>query len=1383
MVRLKKKVKRISLTLIFISLICISNIQIFNNLYSPKVKFVNNDFNELDEKPLNSDSKLKDYITGPGVNQSVRIYVSNQSVNTNNNEEYFEIPSLNTDDMYLTYGEFNFTFQNNYTTDYILEENHPLYPQKFIQFNFKDNQYSDFTLTNGTPDGGSYSDLIDVTNANSTLIKIIADQGLINFTITANFTDTEYSIPEAPGNVEFDRTHILGIITALVYRLTADANLTIQLRNFSQNIWEDVIEPIQLNQSTILDQIKYRLVNENLNFISENNTIKIRIILNNSDHTSFTARFSDFVMKSTYAFDLPITNTTYVALEFDLRGKNSSVNGFYAWIRTLNVSKAIDTQLNISLYRANSTLFRDEFGNNLREVDLVPDYDELIDSIEVEYYGDTLNHFTFNPSNISRLNVSNYFIVIKSNDSNVVYSLVTIPWYGYGDPELKTEHQLKTTTTNGIKWQNAKKTIPTTLSEYTSNQLDASPFKLNVTRGYMPSDFIIDGNYTLRIQDLPLNDTEINKPPYDQSSPLTWGLGIWNFNFTTPIEDEITNNFKIFLKWDKNITWSFKFNVSYSVNSYLIENATTSYHVRYDEDPEWSYEYNLNKTKSKLMQGWNYLEFWFVYNDFLNAHNLTNPDGEEILNQTFTLPNGKNQTITQTTLTINSNKFKIVIPNNTVNPSGFYILNLTSFNFINSIHSYINFNETLWETYGFMYGDNISVSANIQDHMLNAPKSGNINVTLFYPNGTKYPNAEFYSSDGVIEESLLNYDFNNKTILNLTTEESLFGQYSLGFFWTNGSAIGCNKTTIYIDEYMLELAEYEYTPNIDSNILMGTVTNKVYENYTILIASINDTTRSFDPNFYPINHIDLNKQFSYDLGGVELPVLIKSFKQSEDVLNPEEKINIKTSIQNLHPFIPLNVKINVKLMSYANEEWIITENTSDSILLNFSGTSDDTYELDLNITMPSLNNITKVWHGLNGPVRLAGAKTEITVFIEGYEAGSYAFNDISLLSNKTKNNFDGNIIAVNITEETDKRPILSQFERNESLYLPNNATFLVNIFDQNYVSSYNQFTADFFLNLHSEFSNITINPKNPVEGQAFYISSILTDEFGAILPNKIVSCQYYNNNSWKTIGSDITNENGSSIFNIDPTELDYEDNLLMQIYWNGDIINGVSKQFTIEIIDEINDLSISIKQNKGFIYRNSPTTLTLSLKNIGNSTLRINNISIHIEHNLMYSIVEANYLALNKLKPGDLIKIIIKVNVKDIKRFEINVSIIAQNIFTNEDITVTKESIYKVYDLPIYNYFIEYFIIIIGGIFVLIWIAAIMYSRRVLKIIEAPVEEVVKKRPRRAKYVKVSELKTPVKEVPYKEKALKETEAKQITDLDSLLEEEGLNDKKNNSKK
>jgi hypothetical protein len=582
----------------------------------------------------------------------------------------------------------------------------------------------------------------------------------------------------------------------------------------------------------------------------------------------------------------------------------------------------------------------------------------------------------------------------------------------------------------------------------------------------------------------------------------------------------------------------------------------------------------------------------------------------------------------------------------------------------------------------------------------------------------------------------------------------------------------------------LELYNCEYYPSLKSNVLDGEIKNKVFNNYTMLIASINETTGLSLPNYYPIDYTDINAEYSYEIGDQELPVLMTSFKQSEEILNPNEIVNIKTTFQNLHPFIPLSVKINVKLVSFMNDEWIIAETTSTSSILNFSGHPDDTNEFDIDLTIPILIGATSGWEGVNAPIRLGGAKTLITIFVDDVNVGIFESPDILLLSNESNTDFEGNILGLRVAEETSSRTILYEFNRDECIYSPNKTLFLVNIIDQNYVSNYYQFTDEFSLTLNSKFTNITVFPRNPIKGQSFNISSILTTEFGDKLSSRNISCQYYDSGMWIDIDSDFTDLYGFTTFLIDTQNINFKGDLLLRLFWNGDIINGVSKNVTVDIIHQSNNLSISIIPNEILILRQRTTSFNIRLFNFGDSNLRITNISIELNRNQEYSIVQIDHILLSWLPSGESSILILEVSVKNVKSIILSISITAKNIITNESFVVSEEGTYIAFEVPIFEYIIQNFMLIVISVIVLALIMAVIYARKTKKRIETPIEEPATKRPRRAKYVPVAELKKPkpVKKPLKKKEEPKEKEKEKI-DLDSLLEERGLSDDKKKSEK
>ena len=120
-------------------------------------------------------------------------------------------------------------------------------------------------------------------------------------------------------------------------------------------------------------------------------------------------------------------------------------------------------------------------------------------------------------------------------------------------------------------------------------------------------------------------------------------------------------------------------------------------------------------------------------------------------------------------------------------------------------------------------------------------------------------------------------------------------------------------------------------------------------------------------------------------------------------------------------------------------------------------------------------------------------------------------------------------------------------------------------------------------------------------------------------------------------------------------------------------------------------------------------------------------------------------------------------------------SLVAQNILTNESMSVASENTYPTFQVSIFDYFIQYFSGIMIAFIALIWGITYFYARHIKRELEKPIEAPPAKKPRRG-YVPVAELKkpTPVKKATKKKEEPKKEEK---TDLDSLLEERGLSDK------
>ncbi len=1393
--RRKNDIRNAVIVSIFIITIILTNIHIFT-YFNGKDANSRTEFTDtyqdlgLSDNPYLSDK----YKSGPGDDQDVRLYVKNSSSSLNN-EDNFQIEAMSsTDTCYLSEGNFSFEFQNNYTTDYILEDTNPLDASSFIQFPLQ-SSLSSVEIETGTP-----LSAIDINRLTGTDGIIINDTDRVaSVNISACYTGSSYNSLGLQINVGFDREEILGFLLSFVHSVSEDAYLTIKVYDSTNSIWRNVTTQMFVNSSFGLHTLEQNVVNENLDNIDLSNTCYIQLYYYGASTTSYNVTINQFKLPATYAFDLPINSQDYVGLEFDLKGKNSTVNGFYAWIRILNHSEALYSQLEISLYKANDTITRTEsqFLNKILEPNA------LIDSLIVksnEFNGDTLNYFAFNTANTNSLPLYNYIIVIKSNNSNTAYSLVTLPQSTYGDPDATIDHQLIATTDDGSSWDLPLISVPTS---YTTEPLDAAPFKINVTRGYMPSDFTNpdDEEDTLRIQDLPIQNLMISTYPYNESSSLTWGLGQWYHNFSTPIIDDAFNNFVIDLTWNTGIIGGFKFNVNYTATAYWIEPASSYYNTSYTSDPEWQLNYSLSLSDPNF-NDWYFYEMWFVYPDYYSAHNLTNPEFDDI----FALL--VNETGEESLVSENPSFKRLILTENvTKNVEGVYSLQLTSWNFLSQTKSYIHYNhmgvEEFWETPGFMFGDNISVGLGVKGPGDTIPNTGDAEVKLYYPKtGVEVPGATLTNSNGAQIDSVFYYDFNNDTIYSVKETIPVLGNYYLAYFWDNGSAVGAKTLKLYIDDYNVTLNTLFYDEIEDENLLTGVV-DRVFENYSILIGSVNLTGVQYNPDFYTVNNSNLNIEYIYEVNGIEVPIVLNSFMQNETILNPDEDVSIKVQLRNMFELSDVKLKVKAQLLALANDEWIIDQEVSAIKTLKIKGDSlgRDIQDFSLDLTIPTLQS-NQEWYGYNSPVRKGGVKTKVTVSIEHdgkfKEIGNYESTDYALLVNDTQNNFEGYLISLKYNTEKTSRTITKPFPRDECNYLPEHTTFVVNVYDKNYISSYEQFNYSFSIKLNSKFSNITINPSIPTRGETINLTSRLTTEFDKSIPGENITLQYYDNDDWRNISSQICDSNAYTSFLIDSLDLNDEDDLVFRLSWEGDsLITKKAQNITVNLYRAVNEISASLQQSALQIFKNQNSIIKLILNNIGDSELRItsSNITLNIDPELDVSIVQIDYLKLSQFKPRESSEILLELRVSSINQFELTVFLEASNILTNENISIQVSKTFLVYDAPLANYLNVFYTVIIIGSILIVWAIIFLAIRRLIRKIETPIEEPVKKKPKRGRYVKVSELEEipeAQKEIPpkkitkkkLKKKSSKKTKKepekkeKESTDLDSLLEEEGLSDNK-----
>ncbi|TXT53531.1 MAG: hypothetical protein BAJALOKI1v1_2380001 [Promethearchaeota archaeon] len=1312
-----------------------------------------------DADPIIFTSDIDEIINGSGIDQKVRVYMENQS-SIYNNFEFFDV-SAPSDTAFLTYGDFNFTFQNNFTTDHAIEDHSAL------EDNFELENYRLFEMdtsnSNLTEEDQSFTpDMQRLTDDDPTnyVLGVYSDttNKRVNLTLDADYTGQTTSFDGE--DIEFNRSKILGFsirVNCTIDQSSAasNANLSIQIKD-PTNGWLYIMDPVLITKGSG-QLITESFINENLKYITDENITSFRFIFNNT-LLDFTTNLYELDVNPIYGFEIPITNSNELALEFDLKGNSSEIHGVYAWIRTLNTTAADDAKITISLYDANGTIARTQ--SKLSTKSIIPDSSSLLAQQDFDNYkGDELAFFDL--PDVANLPLSNYYVVIESNVSEEIYSLVVIPQASdndFGDKEI--EHILLNGTISTDTW--------------TYQNYDASTFKINVTRGYMPSDFETDGFINLTIDGISLQN-KVN--PNVNKSDETWGLGRWISTFTNYVPSNADPNFEVFLEWNTSITSGFNFNVtSYYVIAYHEANATATYEIEDYGTPKWTLNYTYDSAAA-IFDTWNFTEFWFTYDDYNTAIELIDPNFESILGNT----SGESQIADTPSLD------KVVINNNTITlVDGIYSLRLDSFNAMSKITSYINYIGELLESRGFMHGDNMSIQADIRGAGSIAPTNGEVNATLYFPNGTIFKTDSDTSGVRTADKSLLSFTFGEDILLQVNESIPTYGKYQLGMIWGNGSLIGAAKIPIYIDYYNISFGNFSYIPELQQNLLEVKTVEKIGEfdeisPYNLHVASINKTTQ-FPADFYSFNNSDINQKYTHEISGYQLEVNLKEVLQNESIINPNEEIKFKVILENLDPIFEVDLKVAINLVSSNDEEWIINNGTTSLQTLDQSGSNNSIKEFDLTFSIPALTP-EGYWQGLTAPIRQGGAKTIVTIYLEDEIIGTYNAPDIALLVNKTEAELEGTILSVK-SSQTQAPALLHLFERDKCLYPPENTTFIANIIDENYISTYEVINSSYQLLPISEFTNIVINPQNPLNGSQFNLKATLQDEFGELLSNKPVICQYFNGSTWVNITSPqaSTDVNGEVSFQIDTEQLTIPSiELQLQLTWEGNnTILNTSKTITVNLVEPTNEVLFFAQFINDQIHQGDDGYLRIFIQNQGTSPIKITNIlflqqisskyySYELVYLPVYTIIQQEALKLRSLNPGESTILDLAINFENppANPLTFAIQLKAENLETNE-IFSTQQLLSVSFLTPEYSdVFYNNFIIFMIALLILIWIIALFYSFRLKRKIETPKGEMAKKKekPKKGKYVKVSEL---PKE--------KEPKPERTTDLDSLLEEEGLED-------
>ena len=1339
----KSKLKCIFSVTILTLFILHSLIMTPNNLsYQKNDTYIESPFNDKKDNPSMSQTDLDNPIYGDGLNQTVRAYMNNISTSTMTNGSFnITAPNLYSK---LTAGEFNFTFDQNYNTTYEIEDD-DVYNYPIVTFPFKN---ATKNLIDGTTLEGNLSKITDGNIDTFWLINSTTSPGVINLTITANYTSSKDSF-------SFNYYNISRIDVDLTINLTNDVYLTVKIWDNLDYIWKNISSDIFINSSDLNKKtVNLDLINENLRYINSTGNSTFQFYFRNTTD-SFNLSFYEFDAFASSAYELQITNETYVALEFDLRG-NATIYGFQAWIRALNLTAALNSNLTITLYRANSTVPRIDITDDMSPAENIliePNYDDLLNSFNVTgYINDTIIHFNFTTP-ITDLNVSNYFIVIKSNISTDAFHLMILPQTAPPSegcdpdeyPDRTNEHLLLKKENAGSSWIKVYK------ESY--HFFDASPFIINVTRGWVPDDIL-----NITFENKTLSNMEISTYPYNESSTYTWGLGNWTGEFEEPINSSNGANFTITLNWNKSITSHLFFNVSYSASAYSLENATAHYNCTYNGLPKWELNYTFNNDSSYFITNWSFLEFWYIYPLYWSSYDLLCADNISKYDEN-----------SAGTLSENGVFGKYIVQNDTIidisNPdhNGVYSLKLTSFNCIYNMTTYLHFkNSHSWLTNGFMLGDNVSISLNVQDQDGKPVSDGMANASLFLPNGTKFDVWYLSDSEGIIDDpfNVTTYDFNNSNIFNSTflTEK---GSYTIGFFWKNGTAVGCKKSIFYLSDYDFNIIDCTYDKEEGGNIFEGNLirANTDLTNYSMLITTVKESTGINTLDKFTINKI-ISEQFS---NVDKLTVEITNFLQNETIISPDEKISFKIKVKN-KDFFPFNVRLSIQLISPINPNWIIAEVNTPNQLLNFTGTPNDSYEFYYNATLNN-KNPDGTWNGINSPIRLGGCLTKIKVYIEDEFSGSWINNDYSIIIKDNETVFEGEILSFKYLEGITSRGLVLNFSRDD-FNIPGITSFFINIIDEYYMSTFNQINKAFSFKLDSSIQNLSVNPSEVTWGNKFNLTAYLRTEKGEPISGEEIHYYFLNSsNIWQELlGTDgnnhnLTDLNGKAIMEIDSNQFTKNSSGKIKLNWTGNsYILSSEINSTIDFIIYSNEIIIESVTNNTIFLRNKENQLDIIIKNVGTSILT--DINITLITNLSYTLSKYNNYELNYLKPEETTDISYKISIPNIddNNITILVNISFKTIQTNEENEFQNFLTYDLDDESLFTQIVQLSILFlfigIGCFFLLALLYRVRINKKIEKIFEKPPE-----RKRKGKYVKVSELRA------------KEIEKK---DLDELLKEEKI---------
>lgn len=937
----------------------------------------------------------------------------------------------------------------------------------------------------------------------------------------------------------------------------------------------------------------FEVIDQHSQALYSNKYINVSYVFSAS--SNFQLSFYKALVQMYQAREIPINANSWVALSFDLRGR-STVHGFWMWIRSENLSS--NENLIMTLFKTNNTgitytqiisttLYqtinygRDAFyqqpGN--RSGDKILSLPAI-----VNYNRDNLSYFTL-PSPLS-LPTGNYFLVLNSSKvSGTRYSLVTLaqddddlkPWFTFSSraPDLKRVHTLAFSNNNGVRWN------PVMNQSYYGSrfhEVNAAPFKVQLTRGLVPSDLNMTINGTM-IKNWTMNPNL----PYSVSN-FEWGRGNWSQtnNLAIAATGSTIKTYKLGMTWNSTVMSNFIYNATAQLVAYANDPGVTICSISTNA-PVWEVDYKFNRTKYANWTGF--------------ALNFTYPIDWVIYNMTY--PDKNNHYSSSRIWKLNSYQMYYGINEsmiNTISPSsdqqGVYKAMFTSPNYLKSVTTYLRCNSTTYYPVSqYSSGDAMTARVGVQSKTGKPVFNGAVNITLFSPAN----NAINSTRSNVINSTagfVTSYHFNDTTVHVFRSSDPI-GQYMARTFWFNGSEVGNAYPYIYNVNYTVSEYHAEVMLDTGVDLLYGHFSTGANQAIPTNIAQVAiDTSQK----------AALNVSVNQTIG----ELFFESFNQSETAFNPGDMIHFSVKIESDSWMFQHTVEVQVQVIQAFQPDRIIMNANSKSVLMNYTGGINSTQTITVNARCPTGNS------GVNAPFRHALLETQVQFIVDGQLATTWLSNKTFAVKMDNKA-INGTVLSVVVKSDETGSLFSQAFNRVNQTVFDKPTTFMLLLESSDGVTLSKNLFVTLTNVMQSKITNITVAP---ITGDVFAINNKITINGNLSLENgssfmKATNIVVMKNssNTWIPYNSAIGNNilpvvNGSFTGTFSLPQV-YSKNFSVSLNWSGNLplINKTSTIFVINLTyynatAKIISLSPAIN-----VYGEYKNFFTFVVQNTGNTTL------------------------------------------------------------------------------------------------------------------------------------------------------------------------------------